>query len=64
MRRPLVIQIWEDDDGNERIRIKSGNGKILLSSEAYEGGKAKRAVDVITDALRRAGGYRVERAND
>lgn len=53
MSRPLVIDVWDDDDGTPRIRFKAGNGKILVASEAYEGGpgKAVHAVDVITSKI-------------
>ncbi len=60
MKRPLVIKIWEDKNGVERVRIKSGNGRILFASEGYESGKAERAVDVLTTELE-AGNYRIEK---
>lgn len=51
--RPLVIDIVDDVDGAPRIRIKSGNGKILFATEAYEGGaaKAEHAVNVLTSKI-------------
>lgn len=53
MSRPIVIDVWDDEDGTARIRIKAGNGKILFASEAYNGGpdKAVHAIDVLTTKI-------------
>ena len=58
--RPINIEIWNDVDGSARIRVKAGNGKIILDSEAYEGGvsRANHAVDVVVDHIQ-SGNFRV-----
>lgn len=62
--RPLRIKVWTDSDGSPRVRFVAGNGRILLDSEAYEGGESKAlaAVDRITAQII-DGNYQVEVAS-
>ncbi len=47
MNRALRIQPFTDEEGYPRLRIVSPNGRILVSSEAYEGGEGHRNEAVI-----------------
>lgn len=51
--RALRIKVWEDKKGMPRVQFVAGNGRILLGSEAYEGGQAKAlgAVDRIISQI-------------
>lgn len=61
MSRPLVIEITEGDE--PWIRFKSGNGKIMLNGESYQGGpdKAEQTIWKIIEKIQ-AGEYVIRRS--
>ena len=47
------VEVFEDDGGEWRYRLRASNNEILVTSEGYDGGEAhaRRALETMVEAV-------------